>query len=236
MHTPATTQQCLGHSREGREIGITFYGSEGNALRPGQRLDTLFLGAFHGDEGISAELLQCFQQFLSEASWDALALNGWFAVVPVVNPDGLARNTRQNAAGVDLNRNFPTGNWEPNEPGDPYYAGPSSASEPETVLIQRLLDEYPPNKIVTIHSPYRVVNFDGPEPQTRQLADAMAAHNGYEVVASIGYPTPGSFGTYCGIERGIPTITLELPEDEPLEIVWRDNREALLAALRFESH
>ena len=35
----------------------------------------------------------------------------------------------------------------------------------------------------------------------------------YPVEASIGYPTPGSFGTWAGIERNIPTITLELDEE-----------------------
>ena len=39
----------------------------------------------------------------------------------------------------------------------------------------------------------------------------------YPVEASIGYPTPGSFGTYAGIERQIPTITLELDETCPVE-------------------
>ncbi len=28
-------------------------------------------------------------------------------MVPVYNPDGLARHTRKNAHGVDLNRNYP---------------------------------------------------------------------------------------------------------------------------------
>ena len=39
----------------------------------------------------------------------------------------------------------------------------------------------------------------------------------YPVEASIGYPTPGSFGTYCGVERNIPTITLEMDEECPVE-------------------
>ena len=40
----------------------------------------------------------------------------------------------------------------------------------------------------------------------------MAKQNNYDVVPDIGYPTPGSFGTYTGIERNVPVITLELPE------------------------
>ena len=73
----------------------------------------------------------------------------------------------------------------------------------------------------------------------------MANHSGYPVVESIGYPTPGSFGTFAGKIRQIPVITLELPPgfDEPpeadaappesLEQVWQDNWAALEAAIRF---
>ena len=39
-------------------------------------------------------------------------------------------------------------------------------------------------------------------------------------VADLGYPTPGSFGTYCGIERNIPTITLEYDEKEDYKSIY----------------
>ena len=38
----------------------------------------------------------------------------------------------------------------------------------------------------------------------------------YPTESSIGYPTPGSFGTWAGVERDIPTITLELDEEIPV--------------------
>lgn len=52
--------------------------------------------------------------------------------------------------------------------------------------------------------------------------------NGYPVAATIGYPTPGSFGAWAGIELGIPVITLELPSHDSPKRCWEDNREALL--------
>ncbi len=58
----------------------------------------------------------------------------------------------------------------------------------------------------------------------------MAKFNGYRVSDSIGYPTPGSLGTYAGVERNIPIITLELPPVS-LEESWEQNRDALLEAL-----
>jgi murein peptide amidase A len=62
----------------------------------------------------------------------------------------------------------------------------------------------------------------------------MSTHNGYPSVESIGYPTPGSLGSYAGIDRAIPMVTLELPRTDPAEKAWSDNREALLAVIRME--
>ena len=39
----------------------------------------------------------------------------------------------------------------------------------------------------------------------------------YPVEENIGYPTPGSFGTWAGIEKEIPTITLELDKEVGVE-------------------
>lgn len=64
-----------------------------------------------------------------------------------------------------------------------------------------------------MHAPYKVVNYDGP---AEKFAKSISKIIGYPVEASIGYPTPGSFGTYCGVERNIPTITLELDEEIPI--------------------
>ena len=60
----------------------------------------------------------------------------------------------------------------------------------------------------------------------------MSHFNQYPVRGNIGYDTPGSFGTWAGIDRQIPTVTLELPHDQSGESAWLANREALLAAIR----
>ena len=65
-----------------------------------------------------------------------------------------------------------------------------------------------------MHSPYKIVNYDGP---AKEISEKISKIIGYPVEESIGYPTPGSFGTYCGVERNIPTITLELDEECPVE-------------------
>jgi protein MpaA len=80
-----------------------------------------------------------------------------------------------------------------------------------------------PRAIVSVHQPFRCVNWDGP---AEPLARAMAASCGYPLRASIGYPTPGSFGSCYGVDRQLPVITLELPR--PVEEL---DFEACLAAL-----
>jgi protein MpaA len=53
----------------------------------------------------------------------------------------------------------------------------------------------------------------------------------YEITEDIGYPTPGSLGTYAGWERQIPTITFEIERGLPLSEVWPTVRGAVLAAI-----
>ena len=139
--------------------------------------------------------------------------------IPCLNPDGLSSNTRTNANGVDLNRNFPTKNFGQdgssagNNPEN-YYGGKEPASEIETRFVIDILEKYQPKLVITLHAPYKIVNYDGPaEAIAQKISDII----GYSVESSIGYPTPGSFGTYCGVERNIPTITLELDEEIPVE-------------------
>ena len=158
-------------------------------------------------------------------------------VVPVVNPDGWcaveahlaagrARWRRANARGVDLNRNMPASNWQGTHPAG-YYPGPRAGSEPETRALLDLLERERPTRVISIHSPYRTVNYDGP---ARALAERMAARNGYGTSPDLGYPTPGSFGSYWAIDRGHEVITLELPEIG-FHDAWAQNRDALLVAL-----
>jgi murein peptide amidase A len=208
-----------GISREGREI--EFYIAFNDTPGP---INTLILGAFHGDERESELLTSRFLASVSLEEWDA---EHRVAVVPVVNPDGF----HVNAADVDLNRNFPTKDWAELNPDTPYYSGKSAASEPETQFILKLLAQFPPQKIISIHTPYKVINFDGP---AQSLAEAMSALNGYPVVDDIGYGTQGSFGTYTGKERQIPTITLELPETDFDESAIEQNLQALKAAIAWK--
>ncbi len=85
--------------------------------------------------------------------------NVW--VVPDLNPDGVARNTRQNADGVDLNRNFPW-RWQPaGHKGDLQYSGPSELSEPESRFALALIARVHPAVTIWFHQPLAVVDESG---------------------------------------------------------------------------
>ena len=206
-------------SVEGRNIYLLDLG-EGEKI-------TLIFGAFHGNELLSGELVYRFSEYLHDEMRQKLDCK--VILVPIVNPDGLIRGKRTNANDVDINRNFPTENWSQTFRSKSHFPGSNPGSEPETRAVIQLLKSYPPDRIISIHTPLTMVNFDGP---AHDLANRMSKWNGYPVQGDIGYPTPGSFGTYAGIEKNIPTITLELGV-ESFKKVWQKNRNALLEALLY---
>jgi len=135
-------------------------------------------------------------------------------VVVAANPDGLARGTRGNALGVDLNRNFPTRDWRPDpvkhrstlDAPREVALSPGSApgSEPETRALVALIRELQPEAVIALHAPLACIDDDGQGPLSRWIAE----RTGLPLVSDVGYPTPGSFGTWGG-EQGLPVVTYE---------------------------
>jgi protein MpaA len=135
---------------EARTIGQTVRKRGILAWRLGQpaaRRKVVFLGAMHGDETGPSRILYNLR--------DGRPITGadiW--VVPQYNRDGVARHTRQNAHGVDLNRNYPR-HWK--RMGGATSSGPRPASEPETRAIMAFLRKVRPNYVVSFHQPLRGV-------------------------------------------------------------------------------
>ena len=129
----------LGTSVEGR--GITAY----RLGTPGGKV-VLVVGSIHGDEEAGIEVTD---HLLTSASIPS-GIDLW--VVPTITPDGNVRNTRVNARGVDLNRNFAT-NWQPVDCSvyPTRCSGPSAASEPETRAAQDFIRAIQPRMTIWYH-------------------------------------------------------------------------------------
>jgi murein peptide amidase A len=172
--------------------------------------EIVILAAIHGDEPettvVVSEALRCLPTGDLQA-----------AVILCGNPDGTIRGTRGNARGVDLNRNLPTSNWAPeavfyksraNDARDIALSpGPAPASEPETRALLSLIERLQPRAVVSLHSALACIDDSGASHLGRQLADRCAL----PFLTEIGYPTPGSMGTWAS-ERGLNLVTLELED------------------------
>lgn len=210
----------IGASLKGVPIKMHAYGDDARPL--------LIFAAIHGDEPNTAGVTKRLIEHLD--SHPEAYRSGGVVVIPVANPDGLALKTRGNSRKVDVNRNFPARNWQPSEQGR-YHGGTQHSSEPKTLALVKEIELLDPRGIVSLHCIRRGRhgnNFDG---LGEDLAKLLATRNGYRVLKTIGYPTPGSFGSWAGVDRAIPTVTLELPSDLDSETAWRENHDALLDAI-----
>jgi hypothetical protein len=168
----------------------------------------LVIGGIHGDELSSVNLalqwIGLAQEIPAQSHWRFL---------PALNPDGLLakKPSRTNAHGVDLNRNFPTPNWQSEATQywgkrtkkDPRrWPGDQPLSEPESKLVFEQMASFAPQLIVSIHAPYGVLDFDGPTIPPEKLGRLYLDQIGIY---------PGSLGNYAGVHRGIPVVTIELP-------------------------
>jgi protein MpaA len=206
----------LGTSRLGRPIlgRLSTAGGHRAEATPARGWTLLVVGATHGDEPASAEAVGELAKRLEEERIEGRARPAAARVhiIPALNPDGLVAGTKNCASDVDLNRNFPSRNFvRAHAPG--YDPGPFPLSEPESALLARLVDELGVDAVLSVHAPFACVNFDGP---AEDWATAVAAACGWPVRPNIGYPTPGSLGSWLGVDREIPVLTLELPAG-PLE-------------------
>lgn len=189
----------------------------------GQGSDVTFiLATIHGDEPAGTPLVRRLGKYLQQQPH--LMKGRRVVLLAVANPDGMAHNSRFNANGVDLNRNFPASNRVNDK-----QSGATALSEPETRLVKQLIEQYSPDRIVSVHQPLACIDYDGPG---TTLAVRMAQYCDLRV-KRLG-PKPGSLGSYAGVDLGIPIITFEMLQDDSgldSQTLWRRYGKALVAAI-----
>lgn len=183
------------------------------------------LGGVHGDEVEGVYVLkELFQWLKMEHTLKDLPM----VVIPILNVDGYKNQTRVNAHHVDLNRNLPTKDWVGTQREPRYNPGPKPLSEPENQYLVKLFDKYKPGLIMSFHTWKPILNYNG---DCRDVAEYLALFNKYETASDIGYPTPGSLGTFAVEKYNSPVLTFECPElkkhRESLKDIWKENEEGL---------
>jgi protein MpaA len=133
-----------GESAEGRPLRLA---RVGDPAAPGR---VLVVGSIHGNEPAGHAVVRRLRRTQPPGG-----VQLW--LVPSANPDGVAARTRQNARGVDLNRNFPFRWAGGGRPFDTYFPGRAAASEPETRALQRLIADVRPDLTVHYHQQMRLV-------------------------------------------------------------------------------
>ena len=182
------------------------------------------IGGVHGNETEGVQFMFDFcTEFALNNNESPFEHN--LILIPVLNPDGLFNARRTNDNKVDLNRNMPTKDWTKEHTEEKFFPGIEAGSEPETKGLISLIEQYTPDYIVSFHSWKPLINYNGP---AKKFAENIYNKLPMEIVDDIGYPTPGSLGTWAGFERKIPTITLEFERGLNLDQIYPISKEAIL--------
>ncbi len=228
-----STGECMGLSL----IGSDGYSTKGTVIayrdfRPEAReplARVLLVGGIHGDEYSSVSVVFKWLAMLDKA--DTPTDFHW-RIVPLLNPDGLLMppnmSQRMNANGVDLNRNFPTPDWDTEawnywvnrtRKNKRRYPGTAALSEPESAWLAAQIESFRPDAVISVHAPHGIVDFDGPRIPPNNLGPLELRLLG---------TYPGSMGRYIGVHKGIPIVTVELesagrmPRRADIRDIWQD--------------
>ena len=143
----------IGHSVQGRALLAYERGDRSAPV-------TLVVGVIHGTETAGLRVVRRLRHVRLPAH-----IHLW--LVPTINPDGTAAGNRQNAHGVDLNRNWPAAWRHDGRPWSGEYSGPRPMSEPENRAMRRLIRRIRPALTIWYHQPLDLVY--GSDPHVKVL-------------------------------------------------------------------
>lgn len=221
--------QTFGYSVKGRAMNAWIFGSGSKTV--------LYTGAIHGNEQSGRLLMNAWINEL-EANARSIPAGVQIVVVPSVNPDGVAANTRANANNVDLNRNFNVSDWKSDivTPGNqPWPGGGGSVphSEPETQALAAYTSALQPYLTMSYHSTaaYAIGNGCG---NSGSLAATYSSLSGYANMtgngAAFSYEITGTYDDWICEKLGRQSVLIELATSTSSE--FSRNRAALWAMAR----
>jgi hypothetical protein len=176
----------------------------------------------HGDEVQSVALIEALAGAVRQNP--EYLQNVTVLLIRCPNPDGNAGRTPYNVHGVDLNRNFPSANWQALTNSR---AGSRAASETETRVVVRLPNEFQPGLLVHLKDSRGrgVVNYEG---LVQPRAEQIASLNACQVVQGLGEKTSGSIENFAQTQLKCPSLTVLVPREADDATAWEKNRESLL--------
>jgi protein MpaA len=207
-----------GHSVRGRSLVAVHAGARSSARK------VLVVGSIHGNERAG----QAVADRLARAGASAGA-EVW--VIRESNPDGAAANTRQNAHGVDLNRNFPYGFRRSGSPFSTYYSGPRPLSEPESRSLAAFIRKLKPDVTIYYHQHLDVVALPPGHGAAARAARRYARLAGMRAV-DIGAKTGSAAGWQRNTLREPASLVVELPAGSLSAAGVRRQANAVLAFAR----
>jgi protein MpaA len=169
------TVDTIGTSVEGQPIQSVSLGTGPEVV--------LVVGGLHtGEENPAADLAEQLARYIGQHVKE-LPPSVRVVFVPRANPDGYVGNTRVNADGVDLNRNWPTADWQPEaiHGAEVVSAGTAPLSEPETSALHDYIDTLRPVVVISLHC-YAAIVEPNDTGQADQLAAGYAKAAGYEFI------------------------------------------------------
>lgn len=250
VETPVVEEKeetVIGTSVEGRDIIAYRYGTGENKV--------LFVGGLHGGYSWNTSLVGYEMVKHFKANVNAIPEGVQVIVIPVANPDGLAKVVttegafsasavnpsktaqvagRFNANKVDLNRNFDcqwkaTGTWQ----DAPVSGGSAAFSEPEALALKNFIEAEKPAGVVVYYSAaggvYASACGGAVTAATTELTSVYAKASGYPAHQSFDYyETSGDMVNWLA-KNGVPAISVLLTDHVSPE--WTKNKAGIEATL-----
>jgi hypothetical protein len=204
------TAFSIGTSRQGRSIVGYKFGAGPSYI--------VFVGGTHGNETSSVTNLQSWVTYLEDHP-EIIPGNRTITIIPILNPDGYAANSRTNANNVDLNRNFPSNNWKqsvimPDKAVNTNGGGTAPLSEPESQALVSYVQSVNPRLVLTYHAKGGVVmpNDSG---DSNALAHTYDTNSNLYYAANnttanlFEYDTTGAFEDWLHDKLNIPALLIE---------------------------